>query len=151
MRVLSLYQPWAWFVVHGFKRWETRSWSAGTGFGPLLIHAGKTVCPVGREVYYSVRAEFGDAIFEPNHPPPFDELPRGCLVGVVDFVCSTDMVPVTTSLERMLGDFSEGRYFFGFRDPQFFSEPIPARGFQRFWNYTGPLPAHLMKEKAYER
>lgn len=38
---LSIRQPWAWAIVHGYKPIENRTWN--TGFrGRLLIHAGKT-------------------------------------------------------------------------------------------------------------
>lgn len=40
MRALSLLQPWASFVAHCLKEFETRSW--GTGYrGPIAIHASK--------------------------------------------------------------------------------------------------------------
>jgi ASCH domain-containing protein len=36
---LSIKQPWASLIIHGFKDVENRSWST-TYRGPLLIHAG---------------------------------------------------------------------------------------------------------------
>jgi hypothetical protein len=40
MKALSIQQPWAWFIVNGYKDVENRSWP--TSFrGPVLIHAGK--------------------------------------------------------------------------------------------------------------
>lgn len=40
MQALSIQQPWAWLVAHGYKDIENREWS--TGFrGRFLIHAGK--------------------------------------------------------------------------------------------------------------
>lgn len=34
-------QPWGWFIVHGFKDVENRSW-ATTYRGPVLVHASAT-------------------------------------------------------------------------------------------------------------
>jgi hypothetical protein len=37
---LSVRQPWAWLIVHGYKDVENRTWP--TGFrGPVLIHAAR--------------------------------------------------------------------------------------------------------------
>lgn len=134
MRTLSLHQPWAWFVIHGFKPWETRCWKA-TCFGPLLIHSTNKVCPIGFDLYFKVRQKFGDASF--LNPPPWLEMPRGCIVGNVDFYLCMNIKPKLTELEEMLGDFSPGRWFYRFKDAQGFDKPIPARGYQRFWNYKG--------------
>lgn len=45
-KALSLRQPWAWAVVHGYKDVENRSWSTKHR-GPLLIHASKQLDPEG--------------------------------------------------------------------------------------------------------
>ncbi len=42
MKALSVRQPWAWLIVHGFKDIENRTWRTGYR-GPVLIHAGKKV------------------------------------------------------------------------------------------------------------
>lgn len=40
LKALSIRQPWAWLIVHGYKDIENRSWP--TRFrGSVLIHAGK--------------------------------------------------------------------------------------------------------------
>lgn len=143
--VLSLHQPWAWFVVHGFKQWETRSWPSNS-FGPLLIHATKKVCPVGRDLYYKVRTEFGDKTFLPHHPPPFGELPRGAIVGQVQFRCCHNAECLVTRLETMLGDFSEGRWFWGFKEATHWPVPISERGYQRIWKWEQPISSSKEKE-----
>lgn len=40
MKLISLTQPWAALVAHGFKRFETRGWFTDYR-GPLAIHATK--------------------------------------------------------------------------------------------------------------
>lgn len=39
-KALSVRQPWAWFILHGGKDVENRSWPTKYR-GPLLIHASK--------------------------------------------------------------------------------------------------------------
>lgn len=40
MKALSIRQPWAWLIVHGFKPVENRSWPTSHR-GAMLIHAGQ--------------------------------------------------------------------------------------------------------------
>ena len=75
MKAISVKQPWAWAIVAGYKDVENRS--RRTNFrGPLLIHAGLTLDPLGfqflwdRGLYKSLPAE----------------LPQGGLVGTVEVV-----------------------------------------------------------------
>lgn len=39
MKALSIRQPWAWLIVHGFKPVENRTWPTSHR-GDILIHAG---------------------------------------------------------------------------------------------------------------
>lgn len=40
MKALSIRQPWAWLIVHGYKPVENRTWRPAYR-GQLLIHAGQ--------------------------------------------------------------------------------------------------------------
>ena len=40
MKAITVLQPWAWLLVSGKKRCETRSWKTNYR-GEILIHAGK--------------------------------------------------------------------------------------------------------------
>ncbi len=40
MQALTISQPWAWLIVHGWKRIENRSWPTNYR-GPSLVHAGQ--------------------------------------------------------------------------------------------------------------
>ena len=70
MRALSIRQPWAWLIVHGFKCVENRDWPTNVR-GPILIHAGKNI--EHNDVEW-VRAMF------PEIPLP-DAFPVGGIVG----------------------------------------------------------------------
>ena len=42
MKVLTIRQPWASLIIHGYKKFEFRSWQTKYR-GDLLIHAGKGI------------------------------------------------------------------------------------------------------------
>jgi hypothetical protein len=42
MKAICIHQPWAHFIVKGFKDIENRSWKTKYR-GPILIHAGVNV------------------------------------------------------------------------------------------------------------
>lgn len=98
MRVLSIQQPWAWLIVHGYKPIENRDWSTNVR-GEIGIHAGKTYDEDGERW---VRRTF------PSIPLPAREsLPVGGIVGVADLVkCVTWGEPVDDVCSRwFFGDF----------------------------------------------
>ena len=80
MKALSIRQPWAWLISHGYKNIENRDWP--TRFrGPFLIHAGKTMT---LDEYFACDLylrgfHWGQSILA-RMPPPA-ELPRGGIVG----------------------------------------------------------------------
>jgi len=80
MVALSLKQPWAWLIVHGYKDIENRPWICPRRFlGKRIgIHASKTFDKAG---YDWVRAVF------PKIPLPLpDRIDIGGLVGSVVFL-----------------------------------------------------------------
>lgn len=110
MKALTLTQPWATLIAIGAKRIETRSWWTGYR-GPIAIHAGKNLAPVGGEV--GLLAQCADATFfralEPHvrvvhRATPIgltdtidpDELPRGCVVAIADLVDCKRIAPSWT-------------------------------------------------------
>lgn len=71
-RALSIRQPWAWLIAHGFKDIENRTWPTSVR-GPVLIHAGRTFDSEG---YAWVRENFPDIPL-----PRMVEFERGGIVG----------------------------------------------------------------------
>jgi ASCH domain-containing protein len=76
MKALTLWQPWAWLVVHGYKDVENRGWMTSYR-GPLLIHAGRKVDPEYEAIAERALREFGIRI------PSREELPQGVICGEV--------------------------------------------------------------------
>ena len=84
---LSIRQPWAWLIVHGYKDIENRDWY--TSFrGRLLVHAGQTLT---RRYYEQTCVELDAVGLIPPDMPAYGDMLRGGFVGwtrVVD--CVTD-------------------------------------------------------------
>jgi hypothetical protein len=74
MPALSIRQPWAWLIVHGFKDVENRDWH--TPFrGRFLVHAGKTLA---RAYYDEQVSAMAQRRILPAGFPSFDELRTQC-------------------------------------------------------------------------
>jgi hypothetical protein len=127
MKALSIQQPWASLVVHGFKRFETRTWP--TLFrGRLAIHAAGRFRKSQREhcwqdPYRSCLAEAGIDRLR--------DLPLGCIVGAVtvaDCVPASDLADTIDVRERQFGNFDADRHAWVLTDPMALAEPIPWTG-----------------------
>jgi hypothetical protein len=106
---LSVKQPWAWAIVAGYKDVENRT--RRTNFrGPLLIHAGAELDPVGFRFLW----ELGLYKALPN------ELPQGGLIGMVEVIDCT----------RGYGSewASPGHWHWVFGKPREFRNSLPCPG-----------------------
>lgn len=98
---ISVRQPWAWLIAHGFKDVENRVWRTRYQ-GPLLIHAGKEMTQAEySDVQYLLeqRTSIADQGIK---LPGYKELARGGIVGCTRIV---DCVQHSTSPWYM-GDFA---------------------------------------------
>lgn len=137
MKAITLWQPWATFVVTGMKEYETRSWST-THTGPLAIHAaartpakGRRICEASPEIQAALE-ELGVTL---------EELPRGAVLGQVWLYGVEPVETVRDRLsrrERALGDYSAGRFAWRLASPARYGLPIPASGRQRMWEWEPP-------------
>ena len=126
---LSVRQPWAWLVVHGYKNVENRTWPTDVR-GPILIHASARM----------TRQEYGDARYfafdtVPGKQtdkllrifPVYEEMERGGIVGQAEIVDC-----VTASRSPWFG----GPYGFVLKN----AKPLPFQpmpGELRFFAVTG--------------
>lgn len=135
---LSVQQPWAHLIVHGFKDVENRDWEP-SAIGPLLIHAGKRVDPA----WFCDRSDEHPGAIDaagPAYdygllgriPAHRDEYPTGCIVGIVDLV---DVV------EESKSDWFVGRYGLVLKNARAFAEPIPYRGALKLF----PVPRSVIE------
>lgn len=83
-KALSIQQPWAWLITHGYKDIENRKWKQSKR-GPILIHASQKFDIDG---YRRVCRDFPEIPL----PLPFD-YERGGIVGrarIVDCLTEND-------------------------------------------------------------
>ena len=67
-------------------------------------------------------------------------MPRGAVIGtveIVDCVPVEEIVNTLSERERVLGDYSPGRFAWVIQNPVMFDEPFPARGKQGWWEWEG--------------
>lgn len=163
MLALTLTQPYASLVAWRCKRYETRGrYTAHRG--PLAIHAGKGLDPVGGEVgllRLCATEPFATALRAGNGSPM--EIPRGAVVALTTLVAvgqvlkdgnpviywephghapvpvgHTRYEPLPEEPERSFGGYDVGRFIFLLDNVQPLRVPIPARGMQWFWEWTPP-------------
>ena len=132
MTAISLWEPWATAIAIGAKQIETRGWATSYR-GPVAIHAAQT----------RKHAEF---IFEPEVQPIFAaagivhaaDLSFGCVVATARLVAcwrTEDERGGITAQERLFGNYEDGRFGWVLRDIVRLPVPIPARGYQGFWEW----------------
>src|SRR5688500_18129278 len=114
LKALSLRQPWAWAVVHGYKDVENRSWSTAHR-GPLLIHASARLDPEGFRFLWQLGL----------HRVLPDDLAQGRLIGSVRVVDVVRGYPSGWALR--------GAYQWVLRSPREFRTPLPCRGGQKLF------------------
>jgi len=88
MKAILIRQPWAWFIVNGFKNIENRDWA--TKFrGKVLVHSAKGM----------TQAEYSDVCYFCQHSdspvrkmmrgfeiPSFQTLQRGGIIGMTEIL-----------------------------------------------------------------
>ena len=129
MKALTVNQPYADAIVEGIKKYETRSRRTNIR-GRVAIHAGKKILKAPA-LFQRVWELLGE-----NKIQNF-----GAVIGTVEIV---DCVPVEEIVEkldeteRLLGDYSPGRFAWVLKNPRKLPAPIPARGQLGFWEWAPP-------------
>lgn len=114
MKAISIHQPWAWAIMAGHKTIENRTWETSHR-GTLLIHTSKTRSSYDREMATWL-ARFGIDL------PPWDDMPKGLLVGSVDLIDCVRVADVASS------PWVQGPICWLIKNPVVFTQPIPYRG-----------------------
>lgn len=132
MKAITLWQPWASLWLTTRKVHETRCW-ATKHRGEIAVHAAASPIRHGnisRELAMICEDEFG------GHWGM--DLPRGCIIGVVNLedckLMGQDAVSPINADDYFCGDWSPDR--FAWRRGEFLKLAIPLaiRGKQRIWN-----------------
>lgn len=143
MKAISLWQPWASAIALGMKTIETRGWSTKYR-GPIAIHAARRW---GRE-----QREFAAVEHSLGRLP--QRLPFGAIVAVAildDCRPTWEMKQTVGAVERIYGDYTDGRFGWQLVNVLALPYPIPYRGAQGFFNVPDELlPARLHGGKLSE-
>jgi hypothetical protein len=120
MRALTLWQPWAWAILHAGKRIENRSWCPPSGMidEVIALHAGKRYA----------RDAWNWPLISP--PPKKSECTLGAVVGVARVVAVVDVHGVPLGQDPWWA----GPLGWILDDVHPLVEPVPCRGFQGLWS-----------------
>lgn len=162
MKVLTIKQPFASLIMHGFKKIETRGWIPKNPKiieqikeEGLLIHAG---AGKGKHEIELFNGWKNSHLYNSNfRGVAFNDLPFGAIIGKVNVVemysidsilealsCNdgsdvlTDNNGITLELSKKefaFGDYSPNRFGWLLSNPIIFEEPIPAKGQLGLWNF----------------
>lgn len=144
MKAITIRQPWATLIALGVKRYETRSRPTNVR-GRIAIHAGLAMpLPHYRREDYGQRLRLGEFTVErwnsglnltgPDGLHVFP-LPLGAVIATAELVdCIPTYAHGVPTLERSLGDWSEGRWAWQL-DNVCAIEPIAAKGRQGWWEW----------------
>eukprot|EP00397_Hematodinium_sp_SG-2012_P014498 GEMP01014740.1.p1 GENE.GEMP01014740.1~~GEMP01014740.1.p1 ORF type:complete len:738 (+),score=182.95 GEMP01014740.1:50-2263(+) len=156
-RVLSLHQPWASLIIHGFKRAEGRSWKTPYR-GRLWIHAAakppdqETLAQLEHK-YETIYRQAGLEI--PKLPSETNGYPTSCLLGCVDFTQCWTQEEYTDVLDRnpqMPREESDCEYVFFIHNPRRCVVPIPMNGDHKIWSLSKKrLPDYQTKQQKLQQ
>ena len=144
MKAFTVYQPYAHAIVAGVKHYETRPRRTHIR-GRVAVHAGRldevpeTLIDAASAVSGCGPAwvyQFLEALADGGV-----NLPRDAVIGTVEIVDCVPVEELVDSLdnrERLLGDYSPGRFAWVLQNPVMFKTPIPAHGKQGWWNWEEP-------------
>lgn len=107
---LTVWNPWAHELVHSGKIIENRSWTTRHR-GWVLIHAAA------------------------RHHPQHRQLPHGAILGAARLVDVHDTYPDLPGAERRTTG-----YWWEFRYPIAFEQPVPTPGRQGLWHWQNAGP-----------
>lgn len=139
MYALTLWEPWATLIMLRVKHFETRPWAlpARLEGKRLAIHAAKRTPP--HEYEQAMKNQhICEALWADIHQIG---MRPGCILGTVTIGKCFHTEDIRTKLseaELAFGDYSDGRYAFEVYDVMRFTDPTPARGYQKFWNWEEP-------------
>lgn len=154
MKAYTVYQPFADATVAGLKHYETRPRRTSIR-GRVAVHAGKKIIK-NHDLFAAIHEAQGkdperyrgSALYYTEHGVG----DFGAVVGTVEIV---DCVPVEeiadklTPLERLLGDYTPGRFAYVLKSPVKFDTPVPARGQQGWWQWEMKIK-HLNVDRCGE-
>lgn len=142
MKAITIWQPWADLIILGYKGYETRSW-ATTYTDIIAIHAGK-YRKLPHEIYEHISEAIGITpdkyngswLHQLEQGIPAQRF--GAIIGtaILGKTLRTSQMKEMSHAEKMLGDFTPGRYAWPLKEAKALRDPVPAKGKQGLWNWA---------------
>ncbi len=131
MKVLTIQEPYATFIMQGMKKIETRSWKTKYR-GEIYIHAGKSKNFLKKiknnkvlKLLEGIVLNYGNII---------------CRAELVDCIYMTkefiDKVKNENNYEYILGEYEVGRYAWVLENVQELEKKVFAKGKLNIWTYS---------------
>lgn len=119
-RVISIWQPWAWAIIHLGKDIKNRTWKTNVR-GDILIHTSRTTQNFEQD-REEIQQAFGIAL------PTRAEMAFGALIGIAE------LYDCTWSEDGNDGWGLPQSWHWHLRNARPLPQPIPYRGSQGFFN-----------------
>ena len=134
MKAITLWQPWATLIAHGFKTIETRTHNhfACLKGQRIAIHAGKTWDGAGDMTAARALFQRGRAVLNATKDLP---MPHGVVVCTA-FVQDARPLKGDADSDAALCH-ADGLYGLILTDIEPLDPPVPARGHQGIWEWEG--------------
>lgn len=131
MKVLTIKEPYATFIMQGLKKIETRSWNTKYR-GEIYIHTGKSKDfikkiknPSVLNLLENLELNYGNII---------------CKAELIDCIYMTkefiNKIKNENNNEYILGQYKVGRYAWILKNVQKLDKKIPAKGKLNIWTYN---------------
>lgn len=131
MKVLTIQEPYATFIMQGMKKIETRSWQTKYR-GEIYIHAGKSKTYLRKikdnnimKLLENTKLNYGNII---------------CKAELVDCIYMTNefinKIKNKKDYEYTLGEYEIGRYAWVLKNIEKLENEIPAKGKLNIWTYN---------------
>jgi hypothetical protein len=160
MRALSLWQPWATLVAVAGKH-ETRSWETKYRGDLLICSTQSSPAKAFHEALRDPKRKLWERISDGNPISKglYQALAHGVALCVVELVgCSPASewklaqagagMADEVEAQSAMGDLSDGRFVWIFRNRRVLRKPIAAKGRQGLWTPSPELVAQVAEELA---
>lgn len=140
--VITLYQPWATWIMRGWKTIETRTHNkfASLIHTTILIHAGLTTDAAAINNPYLTKEQL-------MHEP--DEMINGFILGSA-YVDATGLLSGDDYENKSALIETTDRYGLFLKDVKKFDEPIPVKGEMGIWYFDMERKEKVRKPKRHE-
>ena len=131
MKVLTIQEPYATFIMQGLKKIETRSWKTNYR-GEIYIHAGKS-----KQFLKTIDNEQVLSLVKQNNMNYGKII---CKTELVDCIYMTEefieYIKINYPEEYKLGIYKVGRYAWILKNTKKLNTKIPAKGKLNIWTYN---------------